>query len=294
MAMFFRDELELPVTPEWEEATGLDSNWTADYQEWPPLLARPPPAGIFPAETVTPVDSLYELLTEYVYRKYEVSANLMGSMPPLRRGTMPPTIWTKTRDIKRMSEVLKLPSLGWQQMYLLLSTLPAGWSPGATVEVTRLKNEAVARQQFDITQDQCRLVAYWLGSAEAMALCKVLYLEWRNPGDLGNPFNAQLGAGSLWMGGSACVCFPMKPSWSTGPESALRVLERAMAKWSIAHQHIEEECKVDDCRSERLARGGATNIWCQGYSSRIFDHAHNGLLGQGLTPPPMMLEMGRT
>ena len=56
-----------------------------------------------------------------------------------------------------------------------------------------------------ITQDQYQLVAYWLGSAEAMALWKVPYLELQNPGDLGNPSSAQLGAPCGWAAPYACA-----------------------------------------------------------------------------------------
>ena len=87
------------------------------------------------------------------------------------------------------------------------------------------------------------------------------------------------------MGGSSCVCFELKPSWNVGPESALHVLERAMAKWTITHQHIKEECQLEEGYLERPARRGTTRVRCQGYTTRLFDHIHTGLLGTGLTPP---------
>ena len=86
MAMFFRDESELTLTREWEVKEGLSHNWLEDYPEWPPLLTRPPTAVTFPAEAMTPLDSLQELLHEYVCRKHEVLASIRGSMPQARRG----------------------------------------------------------------------------------------------------------------------------------------------------------------------------------------------------------------
>ena len=98
-------------------------------------MARPPTAVTFPAEAMALLDSLQELLHEYVCRKHEVLANLRGSMPQSRRGIMSPNIWTKLRDIHAMSQRLFLPSLGWQQTYLLRCTVPRSWTPGSKVGV---------------------------------------------------------------------------------------------------------------------------------------------------------------
>ena len=140
-------------------------------------------------------------------------------------------------------------------------------------------------QRGRIPLDQLHLIAYWLESAEAMALWKTLYLDLRRPGDLGNPINAALGAGSLWMGGSSCMCFELKPSWNGGPKSIFSVMERVVVHGTIAHQHIEDECKLSEGFIERTVHRRTYHIRCQGYLSRLFDHIHNGLLGEGFAPP---------
>ena len=77
-----------------------------------------------------PTESLHDLLTEYVNRTYAVLADFVGQAPIMRHGVMSPTVWTKLEAIKRMSKKMKIPTEGWNEIYLLLSTLPAGWVPG--------------------------------------------------------------------------------------------------------------------------------------------------------------------
>ena len=58
------------------------------------------------------MDGLYELVSEYVCRKYTVLVDLAGQAPRMRKDIMSPNVWTKMRDIKTMSKWLKIPSWG--------------------------------------------------------------------------------------------------------------------------------------------------------------------------------------
>ena len=97
-----------------------------------------------------------------------------------------------------------------------------------------------------VTEEQCLLLASWLDSAEAMALWKIRRLEILEavgPGDLRY---VQVGSGSLWLGDSACMCYPMGGSRVPGPASMLRVLKQdLMSRWRIQDE-VAEGCRVSD------------------------------------------------
>ena len=119
------------------------------------------------------------------------------------------TVWTKLHAIESMTASLQVPNVGWRQMYLLLCTVPVGWKPGSPIVAATLQSVAMRRQQKGITEEQRRLLAAWAGSAEAAALWHVLILELQDAGPFPLLREVYLGTGSVWMGDSVCLYYPL-------------------------------------------------------------------------------------
>ena len=138
---------------------------------------------------------------------------------------MSPTVWTKLEAIKTMTEKMMIPNHGWSEIYLLLSVLPAGWVPGNPIVSASLMEMVASRGRFGIDEWQCRRIAQWLGCCEAMALWKVLYMELAYPQGLPAWKDNNVGEGSVWLGGSACMSFPdVKARSGVRPAPILQLL----------------------------------------------------------------------
>ena len=68
---------------------------------------------------------------------------------------------------------------------------------------------AVSRQQSRVTEEHCKQIAAWMGTAEAVALWHVLNLELQDGGPFPLLREVYLGTGSVWMGDSVCLYYPM-------------------------------------------------------------------------------------
>jgi hypothetical protein len=66
----------------------------------------------------------------------------------------------------------------------------------------------------------------WAASAEAAALWHVLSLELQDGGPYPLSREVHLGTGSVWMGDSVCLCYPLGKKRKAPPASMLEVLER--------------------------------------------------------------------
>ena len=141
-------EPEPDSSPDWgggEEEEAEDPEWAAGFPE------RPPPVTAFPRLWSLPLmrenrgTSLYDLVTEYVYRKFVVLADLTEWSSASPQGITTPNVWTQLKAIDDILASLGLPNVGWEPLYLLLCTLPAEWVVSMELSAGALQEVATSR-----------------------------------------------------------------------------------------------------------------------------------------------------
>ena len=111
MALF--EETEVATSPDWgDEEDMRAADWTDDFPERPPMIRRLPTLWALPASRRARGNGLYELVTEYIHRKFTVLAELMERAYATDQGVMSTTVWAKTRAIETTSATLCLPNVG--------------------------------------------------------------------------------------------------------------------------------------------------------------------------------------
>ena len=71
---------------------------------------------------LTEGERLFKLLCEYVNRKFTVLADLTERSFSTQQGVLSMTAWAKFKAAQTMAASLQVPTVGWMQVYLLLST----------------------------------------------------------------------------------------------------------------------------------------------------------------------------
>ena len=98
-----------------------------------------------------------------------------------------------------------------------------------------------------VAPEQCQLMAKWLESAEAMALWKLLRAEARDGQGCSYQRPVSVGAASLWIGDTSCMCYPMGTEENAGPKSKLGVQKLDL----VCSWRIRDEIKEGRCVSDR-------------------------------------------
>ena len=109
---FVEPEKDLP--PDWgnegeEEEEWVDPDWAEYVPERPPPVTALPRLWSLPLKRGNRGSSLYDLVTEYVYRKFVVLADLTDWSSANPQGTMNPDAWTQLKAIDGMLASLGLP-----------------------------------------------------------------------------------------------------------------------------------------------------------------------------------------
>ena len=121
-----------------------------------------------------------------------------------------------------------------------------GWTPGSPLDAATLQILALSHQQRGITEEQCKLLAGWAGSAEAAAPWHVLILELQDAGPYPILREAHLGTGSVWMGDSVCLYYPMGKKCKSPATSILQVLNRDLRYRTFLRDEIAGGNKIGD------------------------------------------------
>ena len=207
----------------------------------------------------------------------------------LQQGAMAVTVWSKLQAIDTMAASLRVPNIGSRQIYLLLSTIPTEWRPGNAVDAATLHGVAVSSQQLGVTEEHCKKIATWACSAEAVALWHVLSLELQDGGPFPLLREVCLGTGSVWMGDSVCLYYPMGKKRKAPAASILQVLAQDLRHRTSMRDEIAGGNKIGDYSSERHEDMAIEVIKHPGFLSRVLSCVKDGIRGDRLVHPPSPL-----
>ena len=100
-----------------------------------------------------------------------------------------------------MSATIGVANPKWDELYLLLCTIPAGWSAGFGISAADIQCVAKSRGK-SMPIEQCKRMAEWTACSEPVALINVLKMELCRVGVDQALSPALIEPGSLWMGDS--------------------------------------------------------------------------------------------
>ena len=94
-----------------------------------------------------------------------------------------------------------------------------------------------------------------------------------------------LGIGSVWLGDSVCLCYPMGKKRKSPPVSMLNVIERDLRYKTSMRDEIAGGNKIGDYTSERHDGAAIEVIRHPGYLSRILTCVKDGIRGGPVGAP---------
>ena len=224
-------------------------------------------------------------MTEYVYRKFVVFADLTEWSSANQQGITTPNVWTQLKANDGALASLALPNVGWEALYLLLCTLPAEWDGSMELSAGALQEVATSRGKV-VSSEQCKALAEWAACSESSALWSMLKMELRDMVDGGFIDPVQVGPGSLWLGDSVCLYYLLSKKSKASPAPIPSVLRDDLHYGTRFEESIAGGCKVGDYY--RDTKSGAMVLSREvrlGFLSRVKEMVLSGSTDGQFAPP---------